>query len=97
MSHQKQLIYQTLLKIKNFFSVEDTVQRIRKQIQNMRKCLQNTFHKNNLFQNIEKTQSNSILFIYYMYLFLYALTYFGLCQGFTVACGISCCSLWAPL
>ena len=59
MIHQKQLIYQTLLKIKNLFSVKDTAQRIKNQIQNMRKCLQNTFHKNNLFQNIDKYRDHS--------------------------------------
>lgn len=58
MIHQKQLIYQTLLKIKNLFSVKDTAQRIKNQIQNMRKCLQNTFLKNHLFQNIKRTQKS---------------------------------------
>lgn len=71
MIHQKQLIYQTLLKIKNLFSVKDTAQRIKNQIQNMRKCLQNTFHKNNLFQNIERTQnSKQFNFIYLLYVLI---------------------------
>ena len=46
------------IKIKNFCSVRDIVQRMKKQIQNMRKCLQNTFLKNHLFQNIKRTQKS---------------------------------------
>ena len=51
------------IKIKNFCSMKqwtmkDIVQRMKKQIQNMTKCLQNTFLKNHLFQNIKKTQKS---------------------------------------
>ena len=97
MIHQKQLIYQTLLKIKNFFSVKDTAQRIKNQIQNMRKYLQNTFHKIICFRYRKNSKLKAIqfyLFIVCTYFFIHWFI-FGCVRAslwhvgsFVAACGL---------
>ena len=97
MIHQKQWIYQTLLKIKNFFSVKDTAQRIKNQIQNMRKYLQNTFHKIICFRYRKNSKLKAIqfyLFIVCTYFFIHWFI-FGCVRAslwhvgsFVAACGL---------